>query len=160
MIALEAARVRDLTLYRHRHGFEPDAIVTASMTPALETEETGWIRLTYERLDAARWVLRRQSAPIASRVPVGFVTRLPWRAHGTGQFKQTAVGRALAHCLTPADVDARPPILEKPIDDPRGYRRRRYIGVSRARQGDAKGELRDPDGKKVRLADLKARLAL
>ncbi|MTD47345.1 hypothetical protein GKE82_24370 [Conexibacter sp. W3-3-2] len=36
----------------------------------------------YERLDAARWSLRRLTAPLPWRLPVAGITRTRWRPHG------------------------------------------------------------------------------
>lgn len=38
----------------------------------------------YERLDSARWALRRASAPVPARIPILGLTRLRWRKHGVG----------------------------------------------------------------------------
>lgn len=149
MGALRAARARDMARAEAGRADDEPPVVAAEL-PRLKESEMDWLELTYERLEAARWALRRQCAPIGWRLPLGPLTRLPWRPHGTGQIHATEVSRAKEHGLDPAKVEEAPPL--KTVTDPTQLRRRRFKGVTKARAWDAG---KPPEG--VRYPDLASR---
>lgn len=106
--------------------------------PQLSAETLAWLEETFERLDAARWTLRRLSAAIPSRWPIRGVTRVRWRAHDAAGLKRTEIARAVSPEAHEA-IRKRPDL---PTLTQRQLRRRRYRGVHRAREWEERDHSR------------------
>jgi hypothetical protein len=94
MQTLTAARDRALAMNVPRAKVTIGRKTQPGHAVALEKHEQNWLEDTWYRLEGARWSLRRQAAPIPSRIPVRGWTRYRWRPHGQLGIQTDEVHRA------------------------------------------------------------------